>query len=169
MLTSSASCGIRRRDSHLTAVCWWRGKVRRITRLWQYGSRARRIRPRAQNHLLEEAVRKMTSLPAEHFRFARRGRLELGYAADVVIFDPSSVRDSATFERPHARYRHPVRVGERRRRGSRRPAHRDEVGPRSEARHAVTFLTPIPRVASFLPQHVIEQDRGEQDRSGGKR
>ena len=51
---------------------------------------------------LEEAVRKMTSLPAQHFRFARRGRLEAGYAADVVIFDPSSVRDTATFERPHA-------------------------------------------------------------------
>ena len=51
---------------------------------------------------LEEAVRKMTSLPAEHFRFARRGRLEAGYAADVVVFDPQTVRDTATFERPHA-------------------------------------------------------------------
>jgi N-acyl-D-aspartate/D-glutamate deacylase len=51
---------------------------------------------------LEEAVRKMTSLPAEHFRFPRRGRLEQGFAADVVVFDPSSVRDTATFERPHA-------------------------------------------------------------------
>ena len=51
---------------------------------------------------LEEAVRKMTSLPAQHFQFARRGRLEAGHAADVVIFDPSTVRDAATFERPHA-------------------------------------------------------------------
>jgi N-acyl-D-amino-acid deacylase len=51
---------------------------------------------------LEEAVRKMTSLPAQHFQFARRGRLETGHAADVVIFDPSTVRDAATFERPHA-------------------------------------------------------------------
>jgi N-acyl-D-amino-acid deacylase len=51
---------------------------------------------------LEDAVRKMTSLPAEHFRFPRRGRLEPGFAGDVVIFDPSSVGDTATFERPHA-------------------------------------------------------------------
>jgi N-acyl-D-amino-acid deacylase len=51
---------------------------------------------------LEEAVRKMTSLPAEHFRFANRGRLKEGYAADVVIFDPATVADAATFEKPHA-------------------------------------------------------------------
>ena len=51
---------------------------------------------------LEEAVRKMTSLPAEHFRFAGRGLLKEGYAADVVVFDPSRVGDTATFERPHA-------------------------------------------------------------------
>ena len=106
-------------------------------RLWQYGSRARRISS-ASAKSSPRSSRKMTSLPAEHFRFARRGRLEPGYAADVVIFDPSSVRDAATFERPHALYRHPVRVGERRRGGSRRAAHRGEAGPRSEARHAVT-------------------------------
>jgi N-acyl-D-amino-acid deacylase len=51
---------------------------------------------------LEEAVRKMTSLPAEHFGFAKRGRLQTGYAADIVIFDPATVGDAATFERPHA-------------------------------------------------------------------
>lgn len=50
---------------------------------------------------LEEAIRKMTSLPAEHFRFAGRGLVKEGYAADVVVFDPSTVRDTATFERPH--------------------------------------------------------------------
>jgi N-acyl-D-amino-acid deacylase len=51
---------------------------------------------------LEEAVRKMTSLPAEHFRFTDRGLLKEGYAADVTIFDPAAVGDVATFEKPHA-------------------------------------------------------------------
>jgi N-acyl-D-amino-acid deacylase len=51
---------------------------------------------------LEEAVRKMTSLPAEHFRFARRGLLKEGYAADITIFNPATVGDAATFEKPHA-------------------------------------------------------------------
>jgi N-acyl-D-amino-acid deacylase len=51
---------------------------------------------------IEEAIRKMTSLPAEHFRFAGRGALKSGYAADIVAFDPGTVRDTATFERPHA-------------------------------------------------------------------
>jgi N-acyl-D-amino-acid deacylase len=51
---------------------------------------------------LEEAVRKMTSLPAQHFRFEKRGMLKEGYAADVTVFDPASVRDTATFEKPHA-------------------------------------------------------------------
>jgi N-acyl-D-amino-acid deacylase len=51
---------------------------------------------------LEEAVRKMTSLPADHFKFAGRGRLVPGNAADVVVFDAATVADTATFEMPHA-------------------------------------------------------------------
>jgi len=51
---------------------------------------------------LEEAVRKMTSLPAEHFRFEGRGRLKEGYAADIVLFDQVTVSDTATFEKPHS-------------------------------------------------------------------
>jgi N-acyl-D-amino-acid deacylase len=51
---------------------------------------------------LEEAVRKMTSLPAQHFRFDRRGLIKDGYAADITIFDPRTVGDTATFESPHS-------------------------------------------------------------------
>jgi N-acyl-D-amino-acid deacylase len=51
---------------------------------------------------LEEAIRKMTSLPAEHFRFEKRGLIKEGYAADITIFDPATIADAATFERPHA-------------------------------------------------------------------
>jgi N-acyl-D-amino-acid deacylase len=51
---------------------------------------------------LEEAIRKMTSLPAEHFRLRGRGLVKEGYAADLVLFDPAKVGDAATFEKPHA-------------------------------------------------------------------
>jgi N-acyl-D-amino-acid deacylase len=51
---------------------------------------------------LEEAIRKMTSLPAEHFRFEKRGLIKEGYAADITIFDPATVADMATFGKPHA-------------------------------------------------------------------
>ena len=50
---------------------------------------------------LEEAIRKMTSLPASHFKFPGRGVLAVGNAADVVVFDRLRVADTATFDAPH--------------------------------------------------------------------
>ena len=44
----------------------------------------------------------MTSLPAAHFKLANRGIVKTGYAADLVVFDPKTVADAATFEAPHA-------------------------------------------------------------------
>jgi N-acyl-D-amino-acid deacylase len=49
---------------------------------------------------LEDAVRKMTSLPAQRSRLLDRGILRAGMAADVVLFDPERIRDVATFENP---------------------------------------------------------------------
>jgi N-acyl-D-amino-acid deacylase len=50
---------------------------------------------------MTEAVRRLTSLPAESLGLRRRGRLRAGYFADVVVFDPATVTDHATFEEPH--------------------------------------------------------------------
>jgi N-acyl-D-aspartate/D-glutamate deacylase len=57
---------------------------------------------------LEAAVRTMTSLPAERFGLDGRGRIVEGAAADLVVFDPATVADAASFERPHA---YPVGIG----------------------------------------------------------
>jgi N-acyl-D-amino-acid deacylase len=50
---------------------------------------------------LEDAIRKMTSLPAQTFNLQDRGLIKEGFAADVVIFDEKTVIDKATFENPH--------------------------------------------------------------------
>lgn len=50
---------------------------------------------------LSEAVRRLTSLPAENLKIRQRGLLKEGYYADIVIFDPDTIQDHATFERPH--------------------------------------------------------------------
>lgn len=51
---------------------------------------------------LEEAVRRMTSLPAQKFQLHHRGLLMPGMFADIVIFDADKVKDMATFDKPHA-------------------------------------------------------------------
>jgi N-acyl-D-amino-acid deacylase len=50
---------------------------------------------------LGEAVRRLAALPAENLGLRRRGRLEVGYFADVVAFDPDRIEDRATFAEPH--------------------------------------------------------------------
>jgi dihydroorotase/N-acyl-D-amino-acid deacylase len=50
---------------------------------------------------LEDAIRKFTALPAQQMRLSDRGVLKLGMWADVVIFDPMTIRDLATFEQPN--------------------------------------------------------------------
>jgi len=50
---------------------------------------------------LEEAVRKMTSLPAQTFRLKNKGLVKEGFDADLVLFDPETVLDQGTFQEPH--------------------------------------------------------------------
>jgi N-acyl-D-amino-acid deacylase len=50
---------------------------------------------------LEDAIRRMTSLPARTFGFRDRGLVREGYQADLVLFDPARVQDKATYQKPH--------------------------------------------------------------------
>jgi N-acyl-D-amino-acid deacylase len=50
---------------------------------------------------LEEAIKRLTSLPASNLKIKERGSLTPGYFADVVVFDPQKIQDHATFEKPH--------------------------------------------------------------------
>ncbi|SOD95570.1 N-acyl-D-amino-acid deacylase family protein [Spirosoma fluviale] len=70
-----------------------------------YGTNARVLgRYVRERHVipLEEAIRRMTSLPAQRFRLQDRGLLRPGYAADIVLFDEKTVSDKATYDQPHA-------------------------------------------------------------------
>jgi N-acyl-D-amino-acid deacylase len=51
---------------------------------------------------MEEAIRKLTSFPAATLRIKERGRLAPGYFADVVVFDPKTIADTSTYEKPHS-------------------------------------------------------------------
>ncbi len=50
---------------------------------------------------LQDAIRRLTALPAANLRLDRRGLLRPGYFADIAVFDPTAIRDLATFEQPH--------------------------------------------------------------------
>lgn len=68
-----------------------------------YGSFARVLAKYVRDEkviTLEEAVRRMSGLPAENLGLADRGRLAVNNYADVVVFDPAKVQDHATFEKP---------------------------------------------------------------------
>ena len=70
-----------------------------------YGTNARVLDyyTREKNVLrLEDALRRMTSLPAQKFRLTGRGMLQPGMFADIVVFNADSVADQSTYEHPHA-------------------------------------------------------------------
>jgi len=50
---------------------------------------------------LQEAIRRLTSFPAQNLKLERRGQIAPGYFADIVVFDPDTICDHATFEQPH--------------------------------------------------------------------
>jgi N-acyl-D-amino-acid deacylase len=56
---------------------------------------------------LQAAIHKMTALPASRIRLRDRGRLAVGLAADIVVFDPAKIQDRATYERP---FQYPVGI-----------------------------------------------------------
>jgi N-acyl-D-amino-acid deacylase len=76
-----------------------------VTHPRSYGTNARvlgRYVRERKTLTLEDAIRRMTSLPAQRFRIDDRGLLHVGYAADILVFDEKTVTDKATYERPHA-------------------------------------------------------------------
>jgi N-acyl-D-amino-acid deacylase len=69
-----------------------------------YGSFARLLAKYVRDEgvlTLAEAVRRLSALPASNLGLTRRGQLKAGYFADVVVFDPETIQDHATFEQPH--------------------------------------------------------------------
>lgn len=78
--------------------------LKRSTHPRAYGSFARVLAKYVRDEkviTLEEAIRKLAALPAHNLRIDRRGELKEGFYADVVVFDPDTIQDHATFVKPH--------------------------------------------------------------------
>ena len=78
--------------------------LKRSTHPRAYGSFARVLAKYVRDEqviTLEEAIRKLAALPAHNLRIEKRGELKQGFFADVVVFDPDTIQDHATFVEPH--------------------------------------------------------------------
>ena len=78
--------------------------LKRATHPRAYGSFTRVLSKYVRDEqvlTIEEAIRKLAALPSQNLRIDRRGELKEGYFADVVVFDPDTIQDHATFIEPH--------------------------------------------------------------------
>jgi N-acyl-D-amino-acid deacylase len=78
--------------------------LKRATHPRAYGSFTRVLSKYVRDEqvlTMEEAIRKLAALPSQNLRVDRRGELKEGYFADVVVFDPDTIQDHATFIEPH--------------------------------------------------------------------
>ena len=103
-------------------ACRTRATTRRTSRVLGYYVRDQNVLT------LEDAVRKMTSLPAQILGLRDRGQIREGFAADLAIFDPATVGETNSFEKPKSYAEgHPVHHRQRRRGHRQGRAHRREA------------------------------------------